>query len=75
MCAYIYRARACVCGQERELPMVVGTPIRVNAPRRNMGEQLCQSNLRVDDEGKQTIDCEHSKWEFPVTAKVRTANC
>ena len=55
--------------------MLPGTTVRVNSPRRNVGEQLRQSNLRVDDEGKQTIDCKHPKWEFPVTAKVRTANC
>ena len=67
-------ACVCVC-QERELPMLPGTTVRVNSPRRNVGEQLRQSNLRVDDEGKQTIDCKHPKWEFPVTAKVRTANC
>ena len=65
----------CVRGQERELPMVAGTPARANAPRRNMGVPLWDTNLCVDDEARQTIDCKHSKWEFPITAKVRTANC
>ena len=38
---------AIVCGQERELPMVAGTPVRVNAPRRNMGVQLGKLSLHV----------------------------
>ena len=55
--------------------VVPGTTVLVKSPRRNMNEQLWQLSLWVDDEGKQTIDFEHSKWEFPITAKVRTANC
>ena len=65
----------CVRGQERELPMVGGTPARANVPRRNMAVQLWDTSLCVDDEAEQTIDCKHSKWEFPIPAKVRTANC
>ena len=68
---------AIVCGQERELPMLPGTPVRANATRRSMVEQLWGTSLRVDDEAEQTIDCKHSKGEFPIMAKVRTTctNC
>ena len=47
--------------------MLTGSIVHLNAPRRNMDEQLFQSTLREDDEAKQTMR------EFPITAKVRTA--
>ena len=69
-----------VCGQERELPMLPDTPVRANATRRGMVEQLWGTSLRLDDEAEQTIDCKHSldsKGEFPIMAKVCTTctNC
>ena len=51
---------------------------RVSAPGSmgpGMGEQLWELSLRIEDEVKQTIDFKHSKWEFPITANVRTVNC
>ena len=47
---------------------------RVSAPG-SMGEQLWELSLRIEDEVKQTIDFKHSKWEFSITANVRTVNC
>ena len=49
--------------------LVTGSLVRVNAPRRNMCEQLFQSS---HDEAEQTTDF---KWEFPTTVKVRTGSC
>ena len=56
----------CVCGQERELL----APVRARDPGRNMGKQLWDSRLRVDDEAEQSIDSECCKREFPITPKV-----
>ena len=69
--------RVCVCGQERELPIVQlpARPFRVNAPDRNMDKQMWDSRLRVDDEAEQSINSKHRKWAFPITTKVRAANC
>ncbi len=64
----------CVCGQEHELLMLPAPPVRVSAPDRNMGKQLWDLRLRIDDDAGQSIDFKHRKWEFPITAKVG-ANC
>ena len=53
-----------MCAQERDV-----------SANRNMGKQLWDLSLCVDDEGHQSIDFKHRKWEFPITAKVRAANC
>ena len=58
-------------GQERELIMLAGPPVRASAPDHNMGKQLC---LRMQDETEQSIDFKHRKCEFPITAKVRATN-
>ena len=41
----------------------------------NMGKQLWNTLLRVDDEAEQSIVFKHRKWEIPITAKVCAANC
>ena len=38
-------------------------------------KQLWDSRLRTDDETEQSIDFNHIKCEFPITAKVLAANC
>ena len=48
------------------------TPVPQTA---NMGKQLWNALLRVDDEAEQSIGFKHRKWKFPITAKVRAANC
>ena len=67
----------CVCGKERELIMLYlpALPVRANAPDRNMGKRLWDTRLLVDDEVEQPINFKHRKWAFPITAKVRAANC
>ena len=69
--------RVCVCGQERELPIVQlpARPFRVNAPDRNMDKHLRDSNVRVDDEAERLVDFKSRKWKFLITAKVRAADC
>ena len=52
--------------------MLPGAPFCVSASGRNMSKQLWES---VDDEAEQRIDSMHRKWEFPITTKVRAANC
>ena len=51
--------------------MLLVPPGRGSAPGRNMDKQLWDSRLRVDNEAEQLLDFKHSKWEFPITAKVR----
>ena len=61
--------------QERELTiMLPDTTVSFNAPRRNMDKPLWQLSLCVDDGAELTIDYKHSKWEFPITAKVHAAS-
>ena len=61
--------------RQRELAMlqahalITGSLVHVNAPRRNMGEQLFQSS---HDDAEQTIDF---KWGFSTPAKVCTGSC
>ena len=51
------------------------SPPRRRQCRPNMIRQLWGLSLCVDDERHQSIDFKHRKWEFPITAKVRAANC
>ena len=53
----------CLCGQERELLVLVGVP------GRDMNKQIW------DDEAEHSIDFKQRKCEFPITGKVRAANC
>ena len=54
---------------------VASTSIRDSVRDRNMDKQLWDSRLRVDGEAEQLIDFKHRKWKFPITTKVRAANC
>ena len=60
----------CVCLQERELIMLPGTRVRVNNAGVNMGNQLWEFSLCVDDEEEQMIDFKHPHWGFPDAAKA-----
>ena len=42
---------------------------------RDMGKQLWDFSLRVDDKVERRIDFKHIKWGCPITVKVRAANC
>ena len=64
----------CVYGQEHEL-LTLARPVRVSDPDCDMDKQLWESHLSVEDEAEQSIDFKHCKWGFPITAKVRAANC
>ena len=54
--------------------MLPPSTVCVSAPDPNMGKEPWDSRLRVDDEAKQSIDFKDRKWEFPITAKVRTVD-
>ena len=72
----------CVCprtcvheSQDRELLMLPSLPVRVSVPEHNMDKQLWDSSLHINDEAEQPINFKHSKWGFPIMAKVRTGVC
>ena len=62
--------RVCVRVQERELIMLPGTRVRVNNAGVNMGNELWEFSLCVDDEEEQMIDFKHPQWGFPDAAKA-----
>jgi hypothetical protein len=40
-----------------------------------MIKKMLDSRLCMNDEAGQLTCFKHRKWEFPITAKVRAANC
>ena len=71
VCMYVW----CVCGQELEFLVLPALPVCASAPDHNMIKQLWDARLRVHDEAEKLIDFKHHKREFPITTKVRAANC
>ena len=70
--ARIWLARGLVGPHDEPGQRFCNLLIRVAKGCTHMGKRLWDSRLRVDDEAEQSIDFKHRKWEFPITAKVRT---
>ena len=66
--------RVRVYGQEHEL-LTLARPVRGSVPDRTMDKQMWDSRLPMDDEAEHSIDFKQRKCEFPITGKVRAANC